>query len=324
VRDPRANTHRGAVHVAILKTLADNPSYALMRGVARFVPVRKGVTCLKSALGCGDAVRRESTLTAQLHTTMFPEVDQYAFLRELNRRGCAFGLKLPASIVEAVRLYAESTPVFAYRNEKYGFFPGERANAEATLGKEILLAQYYNSEVDCKAINDVALDPLINWIALKYLGSVPKYLGCNLWWTYPIKPSREDQLKHAHLFHRDVDDFKFIKFFFYITEVDVGDGGHWLVSGSHRKPPHLRFKDRFLLRRFDDVEVQRFYDRADILEVVGPAGTGFAEDTLCVHKAASPSRKPRLVFQLQFALFDFGVGSDIRSPSELAMICSRR
>jgi hypothetical protein len=145
-------------------------------------------------------------------------------------------------------------------------------------------------------------------------------MGCNLWWTYPITPDRQDQLKHAHYFHRDIDDFKFLKFFFYLTDVEPGDGGHWLVSGSHRKAPHIRSKDYFLTRRFEDAEIASYYPRSSLLEIVGPRGLGFAEDTLCVHKAASPSRHPRLLLHLQFALFDFGVGSDERRPDQLQML----
>jgi hypothetical protein len=306
--------------MATLKVLAKSPRYALMRGVARFAPMRWGVARLKSVLQSTAAARYEHELLARMRTTNFGGVDRQKLLDEIHVRGCGFGLQLPTPLVVAVRQYADTHPVFAYRNEKLGFRTAERARAEAVLNKEILLAQYYNSEADCPAIREVAADPLLNWIALKYLGSVPKFLGVNLWWTYPVRPNREDQLKHAHFFHRDVDDFKFLKFFFYLTEVESGDGAHWLVSGSHRNPPYIHFKDRFLLRRFEDAEIEGFYDPAQVLEVVGGPGLGFAEDTLCIHKAASPSCKPRLILQLQFALFDFENASDWRDPAQLQMI----
>ena len=306
--------------MAILKVLADNPRYALMRGVARFTPVRWGVSRLKGVLESGVAARHERELLAGMHTTLFRDADRQALLGSLNARGCAFGLQLPESILTAIQQYADSSAVFAYRNENHGFHPGERVKAESALGKEILLAQYYNSEDGCEAIRTVAADPLLNWVALKYLGSMPKFLGVNLWWTYPVRPSREDQLKHAHFFHRDIDDFKFLKFFFYLTEVESGDGAHWLVSGSHRKPPYIRVKDRFLLRRFEDAEIRQFYDPEAVVEIIGAPGLGFAEDTLCVHKAASPTRRPRLILQLQFALFDFESASDRRDPALLRMI----
>ena len=47
------------------------------------------------------------------------------------------------------------------------------------------------------------------------------------------------------------------------------------------------------------------------------AGTGFAENTLCVHKGMTPTRAPRLLLQLQFALYDYGVMHDRRDPATL-------
>jgi hypothetical protein len=308
------------IYMAILKILSENPKYTLMRGVARFSAVRKSVAGMKGLLGNAKSRRYQAQMEARMPTTMFPGVDPQAFLAEMRRRGCAFGLTLPPAILDSVLAYANSHPVFAFRDERCGFLPHDRGRAEARLGKEILLAQYYNCQRDCAAINQLASDPLLNWIALNYLGSIPRFLGCNLWWTYPVRPNRDDQLKHAHFFHRDIDDFRFMKYFFYLTNVERGDGGHWIVSGSHRNSPHIRLKDYVLTRRFDDKEISSFYAPQDILEVVGPEGLGFAEDTLCVHKAASPTRMPRLILQLQFALFDLGVGSDDREPSALQMM----
>ena len=40
------------------------------------------------------------------------------------------------------------------------------------------------------------------------------------------------------------------------------------------------------------------------------AGTGFAENTLCIHKGSTPRATPRLLLQLQYALFDYGAMND--------------
>jgi hypothetical protein len=304
----------------LLSSLVQNPRYALVRGIGRFSVVRNGVTGLKRLVSEARSRQYERELGAKMPSSLFSGVDRDAFLAAMKRDGCAFGLTLPARIVDSVTAYAESNPVFAFREEKLGFAPLQRTRAQAALGREILLAQYYNTLRNCPAVAEVASDPLLNWIALKYLGSVPVFLGCNLWWTYPVTPNLADQIKHAHFFHRDIDDFRFIKFFFYMSDVASGDGAHWLVAGSHAKAPHIQFKDYFLTRRFSDSEIAGFYGRPKMIEVVGQKGTGLAEDTLCLHKGATPSKMPRLILQLQFALFDLGVGDDRRDPSQLAMI----
>jgi hypothetical protein len=306
--------------VAVLRALIENPQYTFMRGIARFGLVRKAVTRVKQKLADVKSKDDERQILSAMGTSLFLETDRNSFLVDMQNHGCAFGLRLPSRIIEAIARYADSHPVFAFRDEKLGFLARDRLAAESALGKEILLAQYFNSEHDCASIREVAADPFLKWIALKYLGTSPHFLGCNLWWTFPTKPIREDQLKHAHFFHRDIDDFRFVKFFFYLSDVQTGDGGHWIVRGSNCKSPHIRFRDHFVVRRFDDEEIRSFYSADDILEVTGSKGTGFAEDTLCVHKAASPIRMPRLILQLQFALFDLGVGGDRREPAQLEMI----
>lgn len=304
----------------LLKKMLENPGYVFVRGAGRFAMVRKFVTVIKGWLEYRRTLQYRCELTANIGNSVFTGIQLEEYMRNLNASGCGFGLRLPNDVVEEIRAYAESSTVYAFRDPKLGFLLQERRQAEALLGREILLAQYFNAQEDCSAISRIAEDPLLKLIALNYLGSIPKYLGATLWWTFPVTPNRADQMKHAHFFHRDIDDFKFLKFFFYLTDVDAGDGGHWVVAGSHQYAPKITIKDRFVTRRFEDKEINNYYKNSDPIEVIGPAGLGFAEDTLCVHKAATPIRNPRLILQLQFGLFDFVPQNDKRSASELQRI----
>jgi hypothetical protein len=149
---------------------------------------------------------------------------------------------------------------------------------------------------------------------------VPTFVGANLWWTFPVKALESDRERHAHLFHRDVDDFRFFKYFFYLTDVEPGEGAHVCVVASHREPPVFRRGDRWNIRRYSDEEIARHYPAARIVEICGPSGTGFAENTMCVHKGRTPVSRPRLLLQLQYALFDYGVVHDRRDASELQRV----
>jgi hypothetical protein len=62
------------------------------------------------------------------------------------------------------------------------------------------------------------------------------------------------------------------------------------------------------------------YPKERIVEITAPAGTGFAEDTLCIHKGLTPTRTPRLLLQVQYALFDYGTMHDRRNSTELRSI----
>jgi hypothetical protein len=291
-----------------------------MRGAARFGPVRQLVGQSRRLIQRRRLEEHLVQCEARLQDSVFAPLDRLDFVGRLHRDGVAFGLKLPESMVADILAFAKGNACYADRHVGGGFRLDARAAAEAELGKPILVAQYFNAVAECGAIGRLARDPMLQWIAGAYLQSVPTFVGGNLWWTFPVQALAEDRDRHAHLFHRDVDDFRFFKFFFYLTDVESGDGAHVCVLASHRKPPVLRIADRWNLRRYADTEIAENYGANDIVEICGEAGTGFAENTLCVHKGMTPTRAPRLLLQLQYALFDYGVMHDRRSPSALAML----
>lgn len=254
------------------------------------------------------------------YESIFPDINIDRIVEDLEESGVAFGLKLPTSLLSAINDYAEKSTCYADRNPRAGFKVNERDRAEEALGKKILVAQYFNTLSECKEIANLVRDPVLNQIAHNYLQSPPTFVGANLWWTFPVDASQEDRDRHAHLFHRDVDDFKFFKFFFYLTDVEASDGAHVCVMGSQGNPPTRHFLDRWNIRRYSDEEIEQQYSPEKIREICAQAGEGFAEDTWCIHKGQTPVRKPRLLLQLQFSLFDYGAMHDRRKVSELCSL----
>jgi hypothetical protein len=252
-----------------------------------------------------------------MSSSMFEGLDRERFIDDLRRDGVAFGLTLPAALIAELVAFAAAETCYADRDTTRGFRFRDHAKAELALGKPILVAQYFNAERQCAAVSKVVADPMLQWVATRYLGSVPAFVGSNLWWTFPVEPTESDKDLHAHLFHRDVDDFRFLKFFFYLTDVAPGDGAHICVIASHGEPPNMRVGDRWSIRRYSNVEIEQCFGSERIVEICGPAGTGFAENTLCVHKGLTPSKEPRLLLQLQYALFDYGAMHDRREPASL-------
>lgn len=301
----------------VLQSFRSNPGYTLMRGVARFLTVRHLVAVGRRALTMKKKNEYLTACESRMSETQFPEVDRGSFVSELRSNGATFGLKLPTQTVEAIHRYAENAPCYADRIPSQGFMLNRRSVADAALGKPILVAQYFNTAIACPVIGRLVDDPMLQAIACEYLESVPTFVGANLWWTFPVDALEADREQHAHHFHRDVDDFRFFKFFFYLTDVVAGDGGHVCVIGSHHRPPQIRFGDRWNIRRYTDEEIGYQFPANDIQEICGPAGTGFAENTLCVHKGRTPTSHPRLLLQLQFALFDYGAMHDRRDSAQL-------
>ncbi len=304
----------------LTKSLMSQPGYTLMRVPARFGFARDTVSRTRGLLQ-GPGLRRFlAEREARLEQSVFKGIDKEQFVRTLDADGLAFGLKIPGEMVAQIRQFADSSACFADRDPARGFRAEQRAAAESVLGKPILVAQYFNTQQRCAAIDALRHDPLLEWIAARYIGSVPAFVGSNLWWTFPVKAREEDRFKHAHLYHRDVDCFRFFKFFFYLTDVEPGDGAHVAVAGSHRRPPVTQRFDEFKVRRYTDAEIDQTYDRTVIKEICGEAGTGFAENTLCIHKGRTPVHQARLLLQLQFAMFDYGVMHDQRREQDLSLM----
>lgn len=304
----------------VFNSLLRQPSYTLMRGFARFAFLRNIFVNLRGFIQIFKIKIFLEDCQRDFSKSYFTNLDRSDFVQRLRDDGIAFGLTLPPVVVEEIRTWAEVQPCYADREPKQGFRLEDRAAAEAKLGKPILLAQYLNTTTECAAIARLAEDPVLRWIAASYLGSLPTFVGANLWWTFPVKALEEDRTKHAHVYHRDVDDFRFFKFFFYLTDVVSDEGAHVCVVSSHRAPPKLKIGDPWNIRRYGDEEITTTYPAELIKEICGNAGVGFAENTLCLHKGSTPKKEARLLLQLQFALFDYGAMHDRRPESTLSSI----
>ncbi len=292
--------------------------YTLMRGIARFKVVRQCVTAMRRIVQKQRLNRLLHDCELRKKDSVFFNLNVASFSSTLKTDGVAFGLTLPGASTNAMLAWSATQTCYADREPTLGFELKDKSRAEEKLGKPILLAQYFNTTLLCPEISKLACDPVLLTIAAKYLGSAPCFVGANLWWTFPVRATEADRNRHAHLFHRDVDDFRFLKFFFYLTDVDAGEGAHICVVASNHQPLRLKTFDQWNLRRFTDQEVEHCYPPSQIREVCGAAGTGFAEDTLCLHKGSTPVQKARLLLQLQYALYDYGVMHDLRDISELS------
>jgi hypothetical protein len=301
----------------LIKNFLKQPGYTFMRGIGRFGLMRSLVITSRGLIQKSQNKKYQEDCKNKFNESYFVDLNHVDFVRKLNQDGIAYGLKLPSELVAKIREWSEEKLCYADRDPALGFKLEDHAAAEKKLGKPILLAQYFNSTEESSAINRLANDPVLRWIASRYLGSLPTFVGANIWWTFPVAALQADRDKHAHVYHRDVDDFRFFKFFFYLTDVEVNEGAHICVEASHNNPPKLIVGDPWNLRRYTDEEIEANYPSGNIKEICGEAGIGFAENTLCIHKGSTPKHKERLLLQLQFALFDYGAMHDRRESTSL-------
>jgi len=300
------------------RTLRRYPGYFLMRSVARFDSVRNAVARLQS-LTRGSLTQYLRALEPE-RSHFFANVDPAEIADRLERDGFAFGLTLPRDTVTSIVDFARSNPCYVDRDPALGFLPAHLDQVREKLGRKFLLAQYFNLRSRLPVVALLARDPVLLGIAARYLRTPPTLVGVNLFWSYPAALSHDHHSYAAQMFHYDLDDFRFMKFFFYLSDVDLTAGPHVAVRATHRDRQHFRFGDRLKVRRYSDSEILAAYGKERVVAITGPAGMGFVEDTLCIHKGQTPTARERLILQFQYALNDWGIQHDDRDESELAMI----
>ncbi len=140
----------------------------------------------------------------------------------------------------------------------------------------------------------IANDKQLLQIAADFLGCKPTIGYMAAWWSYPTGKGAQE----AEHFHRDVDDWRFLKLFVYVSDVDQDNGPHVYVRSSATSGKLTRS-----IRRFDEEEVAEAFGKESIVCLPGKAGSGFMEDTFGIHRGLPVSRGERLIFQVVYSLF---------------------
>jgi hypothetical protein len=279
---------------SLLKLIAVNPKYVLMRIIGRYNFFRPLMVRLHHKDFPNHNINSPESI--------FPPLNIAAIVSEIQRNGYYSGLMIPPKVVKEFSDFATSNICYGNRDPKMGFYHYEKENIlEENPG--ILLGSFYNLSTSCPTIKLIEEDPQILQIAALYLKSKPILQGTNMWWSFAADSSEQDRSKAAQMYHMDLDDYQFIKFFFYLTDVDENSGPHVIVKETHI---NKKLSHQLKLRRFTDQEIIDEYGLDKIITLCGSAGFGFIEDTLCFHKGYPPYTKDRLVIQVEFGLRDYG------------------
>jgi len=153
-------------------------------------------------------------------------------------------------------------------------------------------------------IQHLAADPYFIKIAANYLGTAPVLDLMAMWWSTAFK--KEADVNSAQLYHFDMDRLKWIKVFFYLTDVDSNSGPHCYVAKSHRsgcKPAEIRKRG---YARIPDSDLLKYYPASDFKEIEGPAGTIIIGDTMAYHKGKPLIHGDRLILEFEYTNCLFG------------------
>ncbi|RTL95981.1 MAG: hypothetical protein EKK31_28810 [Hyphomicrobiales bacterium] len=234
--------------------------------------------------------------------TMFTGVDRQAVVEALRSDGLFPGLILPQAIHEEIAAFARRTPCFGNFDRRLEFMPGEHAEAEKRLGRSLLSGHYFERILDCSAALAIQKDPLLLDVARHYLGGQAKLITTRVWWSFPTGKASDADKNLASLgkYHFDLDDWRMLKFFFYLMPVDEGTGPHVYVRGSHKR---RALKHQLtLLVGHPAGEVLDIYGQQSPVTLTGEAGFGFVEDPFGFHMGTVPARTPRLMMEIGFGV----------------------
>jgi hypothetical protein len=292
------------------KGLTRNPKWLLMRKIGRFKLARAIVYILNRK-------GKISNLALSESNSYFQNINVDEIVTKLKNDGLALNINLPQHLVKEIVEFAKSTVCYGNRKSELGFYLHDKEQAELQAKTQFIVAHYFNTALLCPAIYQLQNDALLLAIAAKYLEREPVHQGSLLWWSFPGERTYQQLSSNGQLFHYDLDDYRFIKFFFYLTDVDTQNGPHICVRGSHKqkKLSHL-----ILRKRETDEDIIKYYGLESLVTICGQAGFGFVEDGFCFHKGVPPIHQNRLMLQIEFATTDFGMQHDIRDTSILKSI----
>jgi hypothetical protein len=274
-----------------LTDLRENPAWLPMFLLARTLPFRR----------MHWAATRRPVARPASGTSMFTGIGCDTVVNALRTDGIFSGLTLPDNIHQEIAEFARTTGCFGNFNRKLEFVAPEHTQAEAKFGRSLLSGHFFERSLDCDAVLAVQHDPLLTDVAKHYLGGQAKVITTRVWWSFPTQASEADRsMASLDKFHFDLDDWRMLKFFFNLVDVDEGTGPHVFVKGSHRRRA-VKHQLTLMVGHPAD-EVLGYYGKDSTVTLTGKAGFGFGEDPFGFHMGTVPTTKPRLMMEVGFGV----------------------
>jgi hypothetical protein len=217
----------------------------------------------------------------------------------LEREGYYVGLRLEPQLLAALLRRARISPCFAERRPGEPLMIKDRVSEADALASGIKVASYFDQHERWPELRAILEDATFQAIGRRYLGAEPVYQRGELLWSFPQPASALDQLKNAQVLHCDINDYRTLKLFFYLTDVNLGAGPHTYVkkSPNARTLVHQALGQR--CASIADETLIETYGRDQVVTICGPSGFGFIGDPYYFHRGTTPTQTTRLLLQLE-------------------------
>ena len=148
--------------------------------------------------------------------------------------------------------------------------------------------------VNCPTVKDFAFSDLVLEIASEYFNCLPALGTFNLRKSYANTSS---PVKHQ-IFHSDPNSIKFIKFFFYLNNVDIDGGPFCIVKGSL----YRKFSGWLNKYRWSEEEMKAIYGEDSIQYLTANVGDMIIANTTCFHRGVPPIKQDRTMLTLNYVV----------------------
>ena len=281
--------------------LKGGPGHFAMYVFGRFRAVRLFVVWIYSQ-------RRTKPMSAPSRPTLIEDVSVDQAARSIFEDGFFSGLRLRDEVIEQLLALSSMATCFGDGLLDCPFHYAEKSDAEQRYGQKFRLGRYNRAFLASPVLQALSSDTQLLAIARKYLLTEPVLIGARMWWSFASPATVEEQMKAGQGFHYDIDGFRALTFFFYLTDVGPSNGPHVYVRGTHVKKSLRHIVSMYKGR--GDAEIERCYGREHQIVSCGPAGSGFAEDIFGFHKGLHPVSGDRLIVQVRYGLRDYATGWD--------------
>jgi ectoine hydroxylase-related dioxygenase (phytanoyl-CoA dioxygenase family) len=175
---------------------------------------------------------------------------------------------------------------------------------------------YYNSQdiINNLNVQRILFDSSIIHFAQTYLNSYPVIDNISSWWSFP---SAVPDKNAAQWWHFDLERPKWLKFFFFLTDCTLENGAHCFVKGSHKNGGINWSLRKRGYERLSDQDVNNFFPKANIVDIVSKKGSLLIEDTRGLHKGRHLIKDNRFLIQIQYSSSSFGAIVDNFEMPEL-------
>lgn len=245
-------------------------------------------------------IAKNNEYKTDIEETMFNDLNIDIAVNRLKNEGLFVGIDIPKHILSEIIDFSQSVSYFGNGNAQFSFFLPEKDRLESHYQQKFTTAHHLHNSILCPAIQKIEQDPVIWEIAARYLETNPVAIQTRIWWTFATGLPVDKSLSLPFNFHYDVEDYRFIKFMFYLTDVNQLNSPHVCVRGSHKKK---QLRHQFSLTRETSKEnIMSYYGNDKIVNICGKAGLGFVEDFYCFHRGTVPIAGDRLILEIKFAM----------------------